>query len=170
MELIVKTVKAPTKDELLYEPKVRAAWSVWQAVASIKQKNVTWKIGFAHFDSENIEVGDCVFFSLARSKCDLLIVCCPSDLASRLQHRKFKFTLQERAFVLASLSVIDYIVPYDEETPGLVMSAVNPDIIFGNRVEDENLKWTNLNPSIKVEQIHHPFERRAQFNGRFFTV
>lgn len=170
MELLVKTIRPPTKEELLYDPKLRAAWSIGTSIASLKQRNVTWKIGLVHFDSENIEVGDCVFLSLARAKCDLLVVCCPSDLALRLQKRKFKFSLQERAFTLGSLSVVDYIVPYDEETPALALSSVNPHIIFGNRTEGEDLKWTNLNPNIKVDYIDHPYQRRTTFQGRYFSL
>lgn len=162
-----------TKDQLLYDPKVRAGWSVGTSIASIKQRNLTWKIGVAHFDSENIEIGDCVFLSLARTKCDLLIVLVPSDLSLREQQRTLKFDLAERAFMLASFSFVDYIVPYDEATPQLILSSVNPDIVYWGRTETETIGWTSLSKVEKVE-IEHPFRERkiseVQFKGKYFKV
>lgn len=162
-----------TKDQLLYEPKVRAGWSIGTSIASIKQKNITWKIGLVHFDSENIEVGDCVFLSLARTKCDLLIVLVPSDIALREQKKKFRFDLAERCFTLASLSSVDYIVPYDEATPQLILAAVGPDIVYRGRIKDEDISWTSLSKVEKVD-IEHPFQERKlltpQFAGKFFKI
>lgn len=170
-DLISHPIKQLTKEELLYEPKVRAAWSIGNSITSIKQRNVTWKIGFAHFDSDNIEVGDCVFLSLARTKCDLLVVGIPTEMALRLQKKKFKFDMNERAFTLASLSVVDYIVPYEQEDPSLILSAVGPDIIFKGRVKNEDTKWAAMNPNIKIENIYHPFEeRKLGFTGKYFNV
>lgn len=169
-DLIVKPIKQLTREELLYEPKVRAAWTIGNSISSIKQRNVTWKIGYVNFDSDNIEVGDCVFLSLARTKCDLLVVGIPTDLALRKIKKKFKFDTSERAFTLASLSVVDYIVPYEEENPALTLSAINPDIIFKGRISNEDVSWS-INPSIKIETLYHPFqERKLGYSGKFFNI
>lgn len=168
---LIQPIKTLTKDELLYEPKVRQGWSIGNSISSIKQRNVTWKIGFVHFDSDNLEVGDCVFLSLARAKCDLLVVTLPTDLALRAQKKKYKFNLSERAFTLASLSVVDYIVPYEEETPALILSAVGPDIIFSGRIKNEDMKWAGINPNVKIIDIPHPFqERKVGFTGKYFNI
>lgn len=162
-----------TKEQLLYEPKVRAGWSVGNSLSIVKKQNLTCKIGCAHFDHDNIEVGDCVFFSLARTKCDMLVVLIPSDLSLRLNKKNFKFDLAERCFSLASLSVIDYIVPYDEESPNLILNAINPDILYHGRMQNENTDWANLSNVKKIE-IKHPFRERKLidtiFNGKFFKI
>lgn len=162
-----------SREQLLYDPKVRAGWSIGSSIQAIKQRNMTWKIGVAHFDNESLETGDCVFFSLARTKCDLLLVMMPSDISLREQKKKFKFDLAERAFMVASLSVVDYIVPYDEPTPQLILTAISPDIVYHGRVAQEDISWTSLSRMEKVE-IEHPFQERklvsAQFNGKYFKL
>lgn len=156
-----------TKDQLLYDPKIRTSNSLAEAVNFLKKRLITSKVGLVHFDQDQVEPGDCVFLSLARTKCDLLIVLVPSDLSLRVNKKKFKFNSKERCFTLASLSVVDYVCVYDEQDPSMQVININPDIIFGGRIRAENLSWTwTALSKINKQWIEHPFMDRQDY--KFF--
>lgn len=147
--------RIPTKSELLYDPKIRSAHSIGDALQNIRKTNHSMKIGFTNGKFRTLTPSHCVFLSLCKTKCDLLIVGVNSDYSLRLNKSSSKFTGQERAFSLASLSVVDYVCVFDEETPHLAITDIQPDVVF----KGPDYKGKEVVSCGKpVEIIEHPFD------------
>ena len=144
-----------SKAELLYDPKIRDAMSVGNAISALKRYKTLTKIGFTNGKFRVLTPAHCVFLTLCRTKCDILVVGLNSDYSLRLLEQPAKFTTTERAFGLASLGPVNYVVPFDEETPYLTISKIQPDMIFkGPDYKKEDV----VNAGIPVEIIEHPFD------------
>lgn len=144
-----------SKDELLYDPKIRDAMAVGNSISSIKKHKRLTKIGFTNGKFRVLTPAHCVFLTLCRTKCDILIVGINSDYSLRLLKNPAKFTTSERAFGLASLAPVNYVVPFDEETPYLTISKIQPDIVFkGPDYKEDEV----VSAGIPVEIIEHPFD------------
>lgn len=152
--LLTGAQKMPTKSELLYDPKIRSPHSLGNALQAIKQTKHGLKVGFTNGKFRTLTPAHCVFLSLCKTKCDILIVGVNSDYSLRLNGSESKFTGQERAFALASLSFVDYVCLFDEETPNLAITDIQPSCVFkGYDYEGKEV----VSAGKPVEIIQHPF-------------
>ncbi len=78
-----------------------------------------------------LHAGHVDLLSRARSEGDLLVLGLNSDVSVRsIKGEKRPVNSQQhRAFVLAGLSCIDYVIFFDEDTPYNLISAVKPDVL-----------------------------------------
>lgn len=90
-------------------------------------KKVVWTNGC--FDV--LHVGHVKYLQQARDLGDFLVIGLNSDdSVSRLKGKDRPLNDQEdRAFLLAGLSCVDYIVIFEEDTPFDILSVVRPDIL-----------------------------------------
>lgn len=74
--------------------------------------------------------GHTTYLNAAKALADVLLVAVNSDASvARLKGADRPInTLEDRAEVLASLSCVDHIVPFDDDTPAAVVRAVRPDV------------------------------------------
>lgn len=159
MVQIIGSATGPSKEELLYDPKVRGSLSIGNSLQILKRRNPLMKVGFTNGCWRTLTPAHCVFLSLCRSRCDLLVVGMNSDYSLRLLGRESPFTDKERAFMLASLSIVDYVTVFDEETPSLCISNISPSFVFkGPDYKKEDVVSA---PGIPVEIINHPFDVHA---------
>jgi bifunctional ADP-heptose synthase (sugar kinase/adenylyltransferase) len=155
IELIGKRA-VPTKQQLLDDPKVQNCDIVGESIHFLRRQKPLIKIGFYAATFDRLRPKDAVFLSVARTKCDMLVVLLPTSYSLRLQknydaHPEFN----ERAFLVASLPFVDWVCAYDEETPDLAADKINPDYIFyGCDARDENNMLTKRD---KLVMIEHPF-------------
>ena len=81
------------------------------------------------------------YLSEARACGDRLVVAVNVDATvSKLKGEARPLTpLDERMEVLAALATVDYVVPFDEETPAVIIAAIEPDILVkgGDWAPDE---------------------------------
>ena len=145
----------PSKEELLYDPQIRNAMSVGNAIQALKKHKRLTKIGFTNGKFRVLTPAHCVFLTLCRTQCDILVVGVNSDYSLRLLEQPAQFTTQERAFALASLAPVNYVVPFDEETPYLAISTIRPDVVF--KGPDYNAEDV-VCAGVPVEIIQHPFD------------
>ena len=153
--LITKPEGSLSKSELLMDPCIRDSFSLGNSIQLLKRRNPQTKIGFANGKFRVLTPAHCVFLSLCKTKCDILIAAVNGDYSLRLLGKKSSFSSQERAFALATLSVVDYVTIFDEETPALCISNINPDVIFkGPDYKKEEV----VSAGKEVEIIQHPFD------------
>lgn len=146
-----------SKNELLYDPKIRSYESLGNAIQSIKSSRRV-KVGFANGKFRVLHPGHCVFLGLCKTQCDILIVGVNSDYSLRLLKEQSPFDAKERAFALSNLSVVDYVTIFDEETPHLCISHLSPDVVFkGPDYKGEDV----VSAGRPVMIIDHPFDVHA---------
>ncbi|MCA8951934.1 MAG: D-glycero-beta-D-manno-heptose 1-phosphate adenylyltransferase [Planctomycetes bacterium] len=79
-----------------------------------------------------LHAGHCDYLGRARSYGDALMVGLNTDASVQRQQkgpgRPFN-TLDDRAAVLAALQAVDYVVPFDDDTPGKLIEAVTPHVL-----------------------------------------
>lgn len=79
-----------------------------------------------------LHAGHCDYLQKARSYGDALMVGLNTDQSVQRQQkgpgRPFN-GLEDRAAVLAALQAVDYVVPFDEDTPGELIEAVTPHVL-----------------------------------------
>lgn len=154
-----KIIPAPgSRAEMLYDPKERPAWSIGQAVQSAKKRNPNLRIGFTNGKFRVLHPAHCIFLTLCRSRCDILVVGINSDYSLRLLGTKSEFDAKERAFALGSLNSVDYVTIFDEETPHLTISSINPDVVFKG---PDYAKTEVISAGKPVEILQHPFDVHA---------
>lgn len=143
------------REEYLLDPKIREAFSLGNSIQGLRKRNAAVKIGFTNGTFKILTPAHCVFLSLCKSKCDILVVAVNSDASLRSLKKDSFFSVQERVFAVASLCCSDYVTIFDEETPHLCISKVNPDIIFkGGEYKAEDVVCSGK----PVEIINHPFK------------
>ena len=78
-----------------------------------------------------LHVGHVKYLQIAKSFGDVLIVGLNSDQSiKRLKGEDRPVnTLQDRAYILASLEVVDYVVPFESDTPLELIKMIKPDIL-----------------------------------------
>lgn len=89
------------------------------------------KIVFTNGCFDIIHAGHVDLLSRAREQGDLLVLGLNSDKSVRsIKGEKRPVTKQQqRAFVLAGLACIDYVIFFDEDTPYNLINAVQPDVL-----------------------------------------
>jgi bifunctional ADP-heptose synthase (sugar kinase/adenylyltransferase) len=166
--------KAPTKQDLLTDYKIQKYETIGNSVHSVKKTDFRVKIGLVLGRFDGLTPKDAVFLSLARTKCDMLIVAIDSDLSVRTKKEtnQVDHSSQERAFLVASLPFVDWVYVYDEESPNLSIQTISPDMIFtglhlNDREEVEVMKERIMN-------IEHPFDltksKKKKIPLKFFDI
>lgn len=90
------------------------------------------KIVFTNGVFDLMHLGHVDYLSKAKDCGDILIVGMNSDASVKMLNKGDTRPLQNqqsRAMVLASLSFVDYVVIFDEETPYDLIKAVQPDVL-----------------------------------------
>ena len=171
--MLINVDKTLSKDQYLYDPKIRSPLSLGDAIQMLKRRNPMTKIGFTNGTYKVLTPAHCVFLSLCKTHCDLLIVGVNSDHSLRMLKRHSHFSTKERSFALATLTVVDYVTIFDEDTPGLCISSVNPDIIFKGPDYDAK-DVVAMGKEVKI--IQHPFDIhtsdiiKSPDEGSFFNI
>ena len=90
-----------------------------------------WRTGFTNGCFDLLHPGHVHLLEQARGQCDRLVVGLNSDASVRRLKGKTRPIQQEaaRAAVLASLSAVDLVVIYDEDTPQETLEALRPDLL-----------------------------------------
>ena len=100
------------------------------ALADTWRKNGL-KVGFTNGCFDILHVGHLALLAFARENCGRLIVAVNSDdSVRRLKKEGRPINAQnDRAMVLAALSAVDAVVVFNEDTPQLLVEALNPDVL-----------------------------------------
>jgi D-beta-D-heptose 7-phosphate kinase/D-beta-D-heptose 1-phosphate adenosyltransferase len=99
------------------------------------------RVGFTNGCFDILHPGHIAYLGEARAWCDRLIVGLNTDASVRMNkgpHRPVN-PLEARAMVLAGLSCVDLVVPFDDETPEALITAARPDVLIKGgdyRLED----------------------------------
>lgn len=163
VDLILPKVKKEVKDfsaygnQLLYDPKIRKAKDLGNAFDAIR-KTEKIKIGVTNGKYRVLTAAHCAFLGLAKRECDILVVAVNSDYSLRQLKEITPFSDRERAFAVANISFVDYVVLFDEETPYLAISEINPDLVLkGADYENKDV----ISAGKPVVIIKHGFEGHA---------
>ncbi|HPO56272.1 MAG TPA: D-glycero-beta-D-manno-heptose 1-phosphate adenylyltransferase [Ignavibacteriaceae bacterium] len=89
------------------------------------------KVVFTNGCFDLIHAGHVDYLSKAKEFGDVLVVAVNSDESiRRIKGEKRPITpLSERGFVLANLKPVDYVTPFDEDTPFEIINELVPDIL-----------------------------------------
>ncbi len=115
-------------------PSSKAKIKTWKRLTTLRQ---LWgwqgkKVVFTNGVFDILHAGHVQLLERARSLGDMLIVGVNSDASA---HRLGKGPgrpvnrLRDRAALLAALSCVDAVVPFSEDTPGLLLSRLRPDVL-----------------------------------------
>ena len=98
-------------------------------VKSVRQKNKT--VVFTNGCFDIIHPGHIHILQQAKTKGDILIVGLNSDssIKSFKSPNRPVCPQEDRAFVLASLSCVDYVIIFDEDTPERLIIEISPDVL-----------------------------------------
>ncbi|MDP1631602.1 MAG: D-glycero-beta-D-manno-heptose 1-phosphate adenylyltransferase [Caulobacter sp.] len=90
------------------------------------------KVGFTNGCFDILHKGHVAYLAQARAWCDRLIVGVNSDRSVRALKGEGRPVndLESRALVLAGLSHVDLVVPFDEDTPVALITAARPDVLI----------------------------------------
>jgi len=96
-----------------------------------KLKSEKKKIVFTNGCFDILHKGHVAYLQAAKSLGDILIVGMNTDdSVKRLKGSERPVnSLEDRAFVLSSLRSVDYVVPFDEDTPLSLIESIMPDIL-----------------------------------------
>ena len=160
--MLIKENKRLSKEQLLVDMKIQPAIVVGDSIQFLRRQKPKTRIGLYAGRFSDITGVDCVFLSLCKTKCDLLIVAVESNYSARIK-KEGDLTKQsdnERLFALSTLNVVDYVILYDEEDASTCLQIINPDIVFSGLYE-ENEENKHLPRTNKIERIEHPFDLRS---------
>ena len=144
-----------SKEQLLYDPKIRDPWSIGQALDVLKKEQPQTRIGFTNGTFKVLTPAHAVFLARCKTRCNLLIVGLNSDYSLRLLNKNSPFSDKERAFLLAQQEAVNYISFFDEENPAALIYKLNPDIVFkGYDYKNKDV----ISAGKPVEIIEHPFD------------
>jgi D-beta-D-heptose 7-phosphate kinase / D-beta-D-heptose 1-phosphate adenosyltransferase len=100
-------------------------------VDELKNKNKNKKIIFTNGCFDILHIGHVQYLEKAKSFGDILIIGLNSDLSVKnLKGKNRPINSQSnRAYILAALEVVDYVVIFDEDTPLELIELIKPDIL-----------------------------------------
>ncbi len=99
-------------------------------------------IGFTNGCFDILHKGHITYLYEAKNYCDILIVAVNSDQSVKRIKNKNKpiNPLEDRMLILASIEAIDFVVPFDEDTPIELIEYLKPDIYFkGGDYKNKNI-------------------------------
>ncbi len=114
------------------------------------------KIIFTNGCFDILHVGHVKYLEVAKSFGDILIVGLNSDDSIRRlkgPNRPIN-SLEDRAYVLSSLESVSFVVPFDEDTPLELISAIRPDVLVkGADYEGKEVVGSNIVQDVKLVQF-----------------
>ena len=127
----------------------------WDEISSIinELKNKDRKIIFTNGCFDILHIGHIKYLETAKSFGDILILGLNSDDSiRRLKGKKRPINTQnDRAYILASLEVIDYLVIFDEDTPFELINLIKPDVLVkGGDYEDKEVIGQDIAKELKL--------------------
>ena len=127
----------------------------WNEISSIinELKNKKRKIIFTNGCFDIVHIGHVKYLEKAKSFGDILIVGLNSDESIRRlkgENRPIN-TQSDRAYILASLEVVDYLVIFNEDTPLELIKLIKPDILVkGADYEGKIVVGQNIAKELKL--------------------
>ena len=127
----------------------------WDEISSIinELKNKDRKIIFTNGCFDILHIGHIKYLEKAKSFGDILILGLNSDDSIRRlkgMNRPIN-TQNDRAYILASLEVIDYLVIFDEDTPFELINLIKPDVLVkGGDYEDKEVIGQDIAKELKL--------------------
>ena len=108
-------------------------------IESIQQENKT--VVFTNGCFDIIHPGHIHILQQAKAKGDILVVGLNSDssIKSFKSPNRPVCSQEDRAFVLASLSCVDYVIIFDEDTPERLIVELSPDVLVKGKDYDGKL-------------------------------
>lgn len=96
-----------------------------------KLKLSGYSIVFTNGCFDILHRGHVAYLQSAKSMGDILIVGMNTDSSvKRLKGEERPInTLEDRAYVLSALKSVDYVVPFDEDTPLTLIQSIKPDVL-----------------------------------------
>lgn len=96
-----------------------------------KLKLSGYSIVFTNGCFDILHRGHVAYLQSAKSMGDILIVGMNTDASvKRLKGEERPInTLEDRAYVLSALKSVDYVVPFDEDTPLTLIQSIKPDVL-----------------------------------------
>ena len=97
-----------------------------------KRREQGKKIVFTNGCYDILHPGHVYLLEKAKTLGDILIVGINTDDSVRLQNKGIErpvVSLEARAYVLAHLASVDYVIPFNEETPHLLIQLLQPDVL-----------------------------------------
>lgn len=151
-----------TLDEVdAYEHSLRAATAeskikTKQEMVHLLQTKKNQKIVFTNGCFDILHVGHVKYLEVAKSFGDMLIVGLNSDDSiKRLKGESRPINpLEDRAYILASLESVSYVVPFEEDTPFDLISAIKPDILVkGADYEGKVVVGSDIAKEVRLVQF-----------------
>jgi len=102
-----------------------------EPVRTIVEREAGRRIVFTNGCFDLLHVGHVRYLERARQKGDLLIVAINSDATVRSLKGEGRpiLPLDERLRIVAALSAVDYVIPFDEPTPCDLLRQLRPDVL-----------------------------------------
>jgi D-beta-D-heptose 7-phosphate kinase / D-beta-D-heptose 1-phosphate adenosyltransferase len=127
----------------------------WDEISSIVNslKNKNKKIVFTNGCFDILHSGHVKYLEEAKGFGDILILGLNSDASTqRLKGKNRPINTQiDRAYILASLEVVDYVVIFDEDTPLDLINIIKPDILVkGGDYEGKKIVGQNIANELKL--------------------
>lgn len=96
-----------------------------------RRRKAGQKIVFTNGCFDILHAGHVQYLQFARRQGDLLVVGLNADASVRRLKGETRpvNTLADRSTVLAGLSAVDFIIPFEEDTPAALIAAVQPDVL-----------------------------------------
>jgi len=127
----------------------------WSEISSIvhELRNKNRKIIFTNGCFDILHIGHIKYLEKAKSFGDILILGLNSDASiQRLKGENRPINIQtDRAYILASLEVVDYLVIFEEDTPLELIKLVKPDILVkGGDYQDKEVVGHSIAKEVKL--------------------
>jgi len=132
----------------------------WNEIGSIVNdlKNKNKKIIFTNGCFDILHIGHVKYLEEAKSYGDILILGLNSDSSiQKLKGKNRPINSQtDRAYILASLEVVDYLIIFDEETPYELIKHIKPDILVkGSDYIDKEIVGQDIANELKLVKFIH---------------
>ena len=130
----------------------------WDEISSIisELKNNDKKIVFTNGCFDILHIGHVKYLEKAKNFGDILILGLNSDDSThRLKGKNRPINTQDdRAYILASLEVVDYVVIFNEDTPLDLIKLIKPDVLVkGGDYEDKEVVGQDIAKELKLVQF-----------------
>ena len=130
----------------------------WDEISSIisELKNNDKKIVFTNGCFDILHIGHVKYLEKAKNFGDILILGLNSDDSThRLKGKNRPINTQDdRAYILASLEVVDYVVIFNEDTPLDLIKLIKPDVLVkGGDYKDKKVVGQDIAKELKLVQF-----------------
>ena len=130
----------------------------WDEISSIisELKNNDKKIVFTNGCFDILHIGHVKYLEKAKNFGDILILGLNSDDSThRLKGKNRPINTQDdRAYILASLEVVDYVVIFNEDTPLDLIKLIKPDVLVkGGDYEGKEVVGQDIAKELKIVQF-----------------